>query len=165
MTGKSPQGGNAMSDSSRRQDAGAHDIGFTHIALTCRDAARTIGFYQRFAGLHLIHDRHEPDGPRVFWLSDLRRPFAIVFLETATPETPLGPFGHLGVCLESRAEVDARVAAAREQGFTVEGPTDSGPPVGYWAFIRDPDGHTLEISHGQSIEPAVAEIKGRDRAD
>jgi len=29
--------------------------------------------------------------------------------------------------------------------------TDSGYPVGYWAFINDPDGHVLEISYGQEI--------------
>jgi hypothetical protein len=31
------------------------------------------------------------------------------------------------------------------------GPRDYGPPVGYWAFLSDPDGHTVEISHGQEV--------------
>ena len=31
------------------------------------------------------------------------------------------------------------------------GPVDSGPPVGYWAYIVDPDGHNLEISYGQEV--------------
>jgi hypothetical protein len=30
-----------------------------------------------------------------------------------------------------------------------------GPPVGYWAFLRDPDGHTLEISFGQEVGVTV----------
>ncbi len=32
---------------------------------------------------------------------------------------------------------------------------DSGPPVGYWAFFRDPDGNTLELSYGQDVRSAV----------
>jgi hypothetical protein len=31
------------------------------------------------------------------------------------------------------------------------GPTDSGYPVGYWALLSDPDGHTLELSYGQEV--------------
>jgi hypothetical protein len=27
--------------------------------------------------------------------------------------------------------------------------------VGYWAFLRDPDGHTLEIAYGQELGLAV----------
>jgi len=30
-------------------------------------------------------------------------------------------------------------------------PRDDGPPVGIWAFLQDPDGHTLELSYGQEI--------------
>ena len=128
------------------------DLGFTHVALVCSDADRTIDFYRRFADLQVVHDRRD-DGRRVFWLSDLRRPFAIVFLESADDaEPPLGPFGHLGVCLASREEVDRRIALARAEGIEISGPTDSGPPVGYWAFLRDPDGHCLELSFGQEIQ-------------
>ena len=28
---------------------------------------------------------------------------------------------------------------------------DAGPPVGYWAFLRDQDGHTSEVSFGQDV--------------
>jgi hypothetical protein len=34
-------------------------------------------------------------------------------------------------------------------------PEDYGPPVGYWALIRDPDGHTLEVAHGQEVRFTV----------
>ncbi len=130
------------------------DLGFTHIALTCRNADRTIEFYNSYGGLDVVHDRVD-DGVRVFWLGDRLRPFVIVFLETDNPETPLGPFGHLGVAVESRADVDRLCTLARENGVTVKGPNDFGPPVGYWAFFTDPDGHTLEISYGQDVALAV----------
>jgi len=45
---------------------------------------------------------------------------------------------------------------ARDEERLIDGPTDSGPPVGYWAFLRDPDGHTLEVSYGQEVETTVA---------
>ena len=32
----------------------------------------------------------------------------------------------------------------------------AGPPVGYWAFLRDPDGHTLEVSFGQQVGLTVS---------
>ncbi|MFM2064831.1 MAG: hypothetical protein RLZZ507_4502 [Cyanobacteriota bacterium] len=32
---------------------------------------------------------------------------------------------------------------ARQAGVLIDEPKDFGYPVGYWAFLRDPDGHTL----------------------
>lgn len=92
---------------------------------------------------------HRRDG--VVWLSDLTRPFVIVLVATATVENPLRPLAHLGVGCESRAEVDRLAALAAQEGRLIAGPSDAGPPVGYWAFVRDPDGHTLELSFGQEV--------------
>ena len=55
----------------------------------------------------------------------------------------------------SREDVDRLAAQAKTEGCLVGGPLDSGPPVGYWAFIKDPDGHTLEISFGQEVGNTV----------
>ncbi len=130
------------------------DLGLTHVALPCTNMDKTIAFYREYADMEVVHDR-TGDGVRVAWLSDLTRPFVLVFLQTKTVERPLGPFAHLGVALKSREEVDARVAKARAAGLEIEGPTDSGPPVGYWVFLRDPDGHTLELAFGQEVEFTV----------
>jgi hypothetical protein len=40
---------------------------------------------------------------------------------------------------------------AKQEGVLIQEPKDSGYPIGYWAFLRDPDGHTLELSYGQEI--------------
>lgn len=32
------------------------------------------------------------------------------------------------------------------------------PPVGYWALIRDPDGHTLEVAYGQDLAGIVESV-------
>lgn len=134
--------------------SGQADLGLTHLALVCTNAEATIDFYRRYAGLDVIHDRTD-DGVRVFWLSDRKRPFAIVFLEADKAEAPLGPFAHVGVAVESRAAVDRLAEQARGEGVLAVPPEDHGPPVGYLAMIRDPDGHTLEVSYGQHVEHAV----------
>ena len=64
--------------------------------------------------------------------------------------------GTLSRTVESREEVDRLCEEARQEGALKMGPYDSGYPVGYWAFISDPDGHTLEVSHGQEVALAVA---------
>jgi lactoylglutathione lyase len=91
------------------------------------------------------------------WLTDGTRPFIVVLIETADPaDTPLGPLGHLGVACESRAEVDQRCAEAKAEGRLHRGGLDSDPPVGYTAFLIDPDGNSLELSYGQEVGLAFA---------
>lgn len=134
------------------------DLGFTHIALKCSDLDRTACFYQRYAAMEVVHSREEA-GVKVAWLADGTRPFCIVFLEDGSLEAPLGPFAHLGVALESRAAVDRMIAKAEAEGVTVKEPFDCPPPVGYGAMLLDPDGHTLEISCGQTVAYTIGQAK------
>ncbi|MEX2205970.1 MAG: VOC family protein [Myxococcota bacterium] len=123
-----------------------HDLGLTHVALTASDLDASIAFWSRYARMQVVHRR-----AGVVWLSDKTRPFVIVLAEAAKVDHPLLPFAHLGVGCPSREEVDRLAAMAKDEDRLLGGPLDSGPPVGYWAFIRDPDGHTLEISFGQEV--------------
>ena len=123
-----------------------HDVGLTHVALPATDLDRSAAFYAAYACMHVVHRR-----AGVIWLSDRTRPFVVVLAEAERVEQPLVPFSHLGVGCKSRAEVDRLCELARREDCLIGGPNDFGPPVGYWAFIRDPDGHTLEISHGQEV--------------
>ena len=50
---------------------------------------------------------------------------------------------------QNRRRRSDQCAQARAEGIEVGGPYDTGPPVGYWAIIPDPDGHNLELSYGQ----------------
>jgi catechol 2,3-dioxygenase-like lactoylglutathione lyase family enzyme len=128
------------------------DLGLTHVALPVTDPDASVAFYARYAAMEVVHRRRdEAAGTSVVWLSDLTRPFVIVLVESERVDGGLGGFAHLGVACESRAEVDRRGAEARSEGRRVLGPHDSGPPVGYWMFIADPDGHNLELSHGQEV--------------
>ncbi len=128
------------------------DVGLTHIALPCTDLEASITFYQTFAAMKVVHRRvDETDDVGVVWLSDHTRPFVLVLLETEKVEHALRPNAHLGVGCVSREEVDRLCRLADEQGRLLLGPKDSGPPVGYWALIEDPDGHTLEVAFGQEV--------------
>ncbi|MCA1845406.1 MAG: VOC family protein, partial [Actinobacteria bacterium] len=87
-------------------------------------------------------------------LSDGTRPFVLVLIETGKPfEHRLAGHAHLGVACDSREEVDRLAGRAGEAGCLLSGPSDSGPPLGYWAFLSDPDGHQLELSYGQNEPP------------
>ncbi len=128
------------------------DVGLTHIALPVSNIDRSIAFYTQYAGMQVIHRRIDAaTGVAVVWLSDRTRPFAIVLIQTATITPVLSPLAHLGVGCQSREEMDALCYQARQVGVLLQEPKDSGYPVGYWAFLQDPDGHTLELSYGQEI--------------
>lgn len=129
------------------------DLGLTHVAFAVRDLASSIDFYAKYASMKVVDQRRddETDG-QVAWVTDGTRPFVIVLVQSKTAkDTPLGPFGHLGVALSSREDVDRLSQVARENGCLLSDPADSGPPVGYWALLSDPDGNTLELSYGQQI--------------
>lgn len=128
------------------------DLGLTHVAFLVKDLEKSIAFYAKYAAMQVVH-RRGSGASQVAWISDHTRPFVIVLVQSqaASRESPLGPFGHLGVAVASREDVDRMADEARREGILTREPTDSGPPVGYWAFIADPDGNTLELSFGQEV--------------
>jgi catechol 2,3-dioxygenase-like lactoylglutathione lyase family enzyme len=128
------------------------DLGLTHIALPVANIDRSIEFYATYANMQVIHRRIDTEtGVAVVWLSDLTRPFAIVLIQVASVQPILSPIAHLGIGCQSRADVDELCKRAQRAGILIQAQKDSGYPIGYWAFLRDPDGHTLELSHGQEI--------------
>jgi catechol 2,3-dioxygenase-like lactoylglutathione lyase family enzyme len=130
------------------------DVGLTHVALEATNLEASIAFYAAYAKMSVVHRREG-----VVWLSDGTRPFVIVLIESERIGAELRPFAHLGVACESRAEVDRLCEIARGEKYLLDGPSDAGPPVGYWAFLRDPDGHTLEISFGQEVGTTVEDAR------
>jgi catechol 2,3-dioxygenase-like lactoylglutathione lyase family enzyme len=128
------------------------DLGLTHIALPVTDIDRSIQFYAVYAQMQVIHRRIDAEtGVAVVWLSDRTRPFVIVLIQTSSVQSVLSPLAHLGVGCQSREVIDTLCDRAKQEGVLLQEPKDSGYPIGYWAFLRDPDGHTLELSYGQEI--------------
>lgn len=127
----------------------------THVALFVRDVPRTIEFYRRFVGLHIVHDRTD-NGTRVVWLSERDRDpdFVIVAITLPPGQFTTPPhLAHLGYAVESRAAVDEIASRATAAGVLEQAPVDAGPIVGYFCILRDPDGNLVEFSHGQPINP------------
>lgn len=130
---------------------------FTHLALHVRDLEACIDFYQRYAGMHLTHDRTS-DGKRVVWLAEpgKEQDFIVVLI-------PGGPgrnqdsqdFSHLGFALDSRHAVDAIADKARADGILEWDPVEDPYPVGYYCGLRDPDGNFVEFSYGQPLGPGA----------
>ncbi|MEH1971235.1 VOC family protein [Nostoc sp.] len=136
------------------------DLGFTHIALAVSDVDTSISFYAKYAQMTVVHRRTDQTiQVDVAWISDLTRPFVIVLIKAAKVEGALSPQSHLGVAYQNRGEIDRLCNEARAEEILLDGPNDWGFPVGYWAFIRDPDGHTLEISYGQEISFTVEQAR------
>ncbi len=128
------------------------DLGLTHVALPVADVDKSIEFYATYAGMQVIHRRVDAaTDVAVVWLSDFTRPFAIVLIQAGSVQTILSPIAHLGVGCKSREDVDILCEKAKQEGVLIQPQQDSGYPIGYWAFLRDPDGHTLELSYGQEI--------------
>ncbi|WP_299402879.1 VOC family protein [Acaryochloris sp. IP29b_bin.148] len=128
------------------------DIGLTHIALPVADIERSIEFYATYAQMQVVHKRIDgASGIPVVWLSDGTRPFVIVLIQKEIVQPVLSPLAHLGVGCSSREALDRLCHQAQQAGVLLDGPQDAGHPIGYWAFLRDPDGHTLELSYGQEV--------------
>lgn len=133
------------------------DIGLSHVALVVRDLEKSIAFYREFAELQLVHRRAAGgDIEEVAWLADGTRPFALVLIaSSALDDTPLGPFGHIGIACAKPEDVHRHAVEAERRGILRSALRDDGPPVGLWTYIADPDGNTLELSFGQEIAFAV----------
>jgi catechol 2,3-dioxygenase-like lactoylglutathione lyase family enzyme len=128
------------------------DRGLTHIALPVSNVDASIAFYAKYARMQVVHRRSDRTTKSdVVWLTDLTRPFAIVLIQVPKVNNQLLPLAHLGVACDTREELEDLCNEARSEDLLISEPKDDGYPVGYWVFIRDPDGHTLEISYGQEV--------------
>jgi catechol 2,3-dioxygenase-like lactoylglutathione lyase family enzyme len=123
------------------------DVGLTHIALPITDTEQSIQFYSTYAQMQVVHRRIDTEtGVEVVSLSDRTRPFVIVLIQTSSVQSVLSPLAHLGVGCQNREYIDTLCEKAKQEGVLLQELKDSGYPIGYWAFLRDPDGHTLELS-------------------
>jgi lactoylglutathione lyase len=147
--------------------AAPHSL-LTHIALPVRSLDDHLAFYAKYTTMEVIHQRVDDEtGLRTVWIAnsedktDAAARFVIVLIEGKLPTQITGDIkeeygflrsiSHLGISLDSRADVDRVAEMAREDGILVLGPMYRNPVVGYICLVRDPDGNNIEFSVEQVL--------------
>jgi lactoylglutathione lyase len=147
--------------------AAPHSL-LTHIALPVRSLDDHLAFYAKYTTMEVIHERVDDEtGLRTVWIAnsedktDAAARFVIVLIEGKLPTQITGDIkeeygflrsiSHLGISLDSRADVDRVAEMAREDGILVLGPMYRNPVVGYICLVRDPDGNNIEFSVEQVL--------------
>ena len=124
----------------------------THIGLPVTDLAKSIAFYEKWAGMKVQERPEDPVGIKGARLAQKKGDFTISLLEMPVQMAlPMPGVMHLGLDCSTKAQVDKIATAAKKAGILISGPVDSGPDLGYQTYISDPDGNSLEFSFGQSV--------------
>ena len=125
--------------------------GLHHITAIASDLDRTVAFYRDLLGLAVVHDGPSDDDPqaRHVWFGTLDNgPGALVsFMQY--PELPDGVVGvgsthHFALVVDSAEEQEAWRDYLREHGVECTEVLDRGSFKSI--YIRDPDGHIVEIA-------------------
>jgi glyoxylase I family protein len=127
--------------------------GLHHVTAICADLERTTAFYRDLLGLALVREGRNDDDPeaRHFWFGDAEgTPGTLVsFLEyPALEAVQAGPGAahHFAFAVSSPEEVSAWRDYLRERGVPC---TDVFRRSGLTSvYLRDPDGHLVEIAAG-----------------
>ena len=122
----------------------------SHIGLPVTDLAKSVAFYEKWAGMKVQGTPNDPAGVRSVRLAQKGGGFVLSLL-VGPMAMPMPGAMHLGFDCASKAEVDKLAADAKKAGILTSGPADGGSDLGYQAFIADPDGNGLEFAFGQKI--------------
>ena len=125
--------------------------GLHHVTAICRDLERTTAFYRDTLGLALIKRQANDDDPdaRHFWFGDATgTPGTLIsFLEyadMADGSVGVGSTHHVAFVVDSAGEQEAWRDYLRGRGVQCTDVFDRG---GFRSiYLRDPDGHILEIA-------------------
>jgi catechol 2,3-dioxygenase-like lactoylglutathione lyase family enzyme len=125
---------------------------WTHITINASNLDASVEFYTSLCGLSIVRDRRK-EGRHNVWLGP---PTAAgedpVFVLVIVQDEVKSRLDHFGFQCESREEVDRIAELARQQDILVEPPVNIGGVVGYFAMVRDPDGHIVEFTAGQPLK-------------
>jgi len=125
--------------------------GLHHVTAIAADLERTIGFYRDVLGLEIVRDGpsdDDPDSRHVWFGAEGRGPGALVsFMQY--PQLPEGVVGrnsvhHFALLVETEEEQRAWHDYLRGRGVECSDVLDRGPFSSL--YVRDPDGHIVEIA-------------------
>jgi catechol 2,3-dioxygenase-like lactoylglutathione lyase family enzyme len=112
-----------------------------HIALNVTHLERSIAFYQALFGIAPV--KHKVDYAKF----DLETPALNLTLNQATTVHPHGALSHLGVQVDSTADVQAAIARFKAAGLDLleEHNTNCCYALQDKVWVQDPDGNRWEI--------------------
>jgi glyoxylase I family protein len=121
--------------------------GVHHVTAICRDLDRTIGLYRDVLGLGIVHDGPSDDDPdaRHVWFGTADGSL-VSFMQY--PQLPEGVVGtgsthHFALRVDSVEELRAWRDYLRDRGVSCTEVLDRS---GFQSlYLRDPDGHVVEI--------------------
>ena len=121
--------------------------GLHHVTGICADAERTVGFYRDVLGLGVVRDGTSDDDPqsRHVWFAAGDQ--LISFMEY--PELPpaasgVGAAHHFALAVATPEELDGWVEYLRGRGVETTAVMERS---GFRSiYVRDPDGHLVEIA-------------------
>lgn len=124
---------------------------WTHFTLPVSNLDGSIRFFTSVCGLSVVRDRRLEGGGTV-WLGPApalgEDPEFVVVISQGEVREPLD---HFGFQCDRREDVSTIADRAKASGTLVEGPTDYGGSVGYFAIVREPSGHLVEFTYGQPL--------------
>jgi glyoxylase I family protein len=125
--------------------------GLHHVTAICGDVERTIAFYRDLMGLAVVHDGPSDDDPqsRHVWFGALDGQPGALLSFMQYPELPKGVVGvgsthHFALVVDSPEEQEAWRDYLRGQGVECTEVFDRGAFRSI--YLRDPDGHIVEIA-------------------
>jgi glyoxylase I family protein len=125
--------------------------GLHHVTGICRDLERTITFYRDVLGLAVVHDGTSDDDPgtRHVWFGALDGSAGRLLSFMQYPELPEGVVGigsthHFALTVETAEEQEAWLTYLRENDVECSDVFDRG--MCRSIYLRDPDGHVVEIA-------------------
>ncbi len=125
--------------------------GLHHVTLICRDLNRTTAFYRDLLGLALVSEATNDDDPgtRHFYFGDAEGTPGTLLSFLEYPSLPPGTVGtgsthHIALSVGSDEEQVAWRDYLRSRGIECTDVYDRGAMRS--VYLRDPDGHILEIA-------------------
>jgi glyoxalase family protein len=125
--------------------------GLHHLTVIASDLERTIAFYRDLLGLAIVHDGWSDDDPdaRHVWFGALEGGAGRLLSFMEYPELPSGVVGvgsthHFALTVDSAEEQEAWRDYLRDHGVECSEVLDRGSFRSI--YLRDPDGHIVEIA-------------------
>ena len=113
-------------------------FGLTHLVLGVKDPARAYEFYRRVFGMVAVYRERD------FIQAQTPGARDVLVFEQSERSGDSGTIPHFGFRLRDAADIDRAVSTVIEAGGIIVERGDFVPGEPY-AFVRDPDGYTVEI--------------------